>query len=166
VRICVIGDFEAAFAGRLPRDWLHGEWSEPPALAHVRGLIGRVGIPRWLQAVIYDEKLQLQLIGFDTEDEIMSTASSLRRASLEPSVTLSQVPADEHALPQCPQTGREFVAAASVVQNPGTEVAPHAGGDAEDGLQCVDCSYERVARSRGDARAGAGGAVPCSGRGG
>ena len=81
--VCVIGHFEAALAGRSPRDWLHGEWSEPPELAHVRGLIGRVGIPRRLQAVIYDQKLQIQLIGYDTEHEIMSTVSSLRRSTLE-----------------------------------------------------------------------------------
>ena len=83
VPVCVIGQFEAALAGRSPRDWLHGEWSEPPELAHVRGLIGRVGIPRRLQAVIYDQKLQIQLIGYDTEHEIMSTVSSLRRSTLE-----------------------------------------------------------------------------------
>ena len=68
--ICVVGHFEAALAGRSPRDWLSGEWSEPPELAHARGLIGRVGVPRRLRAVIYDEKLQIQLIGYDTEDEI------------------------------------------------------------------------------------------------
>lgn len=83
VPICVIGHFEAALAGRSPRDWLHGEWSEPAELAHVRGLIGRVGIPRRLQAVIYDQGLQIQLIGYDSEDEIMATVNSLRRASIE-----------------------------------------------------------------------------------
>jgi hypothetical protein len=81
--ICVIGHFEAALAGRSPSDWLHGEWSEPPELAHVRGLIGRVGVPRRLQAVIYDQELQIQLIGYDTEHEIMTTVNSLRRTSLE-----------------------------------------------------------------------------------
>ena len=49
----------------------------------MRGLIGRVGAPRRLRAVIYDETLQIQLIGDDTEAEIMSTVSSLRRARLE-----------------------------------------------------------------------------------
>jgi hypothetical protein len=83
VPICVIGHFEAALAGRSPRDWLHGEWSEPPELAHVRGLIGRVGIPRRLQAVIYDQELQIQLIGYDTEHEIMTTVNSLRRTNFE-----------------------------------------------------------------------------------
>ncbi|MEO8967252.1 MAG: Clp protease N-terminal domain-containing protein [Solirubrobacteraceae bacterium] len=81
--ICVVGHFEAALAGRSPRDWLSGEWSEPPELAHVRGLIGNVGIPRRLQAVIYDQKLQIQLIGYDNEDEIISAVGSLRRASPE-----------------------------------------------------------------------------------
>jgi hypothetical protein len=82
VPICVIGHFEAALAGRSPRDWLHGEWSEPPELAHLRGVIGRVGIPRRLQAVIYDQELQIQLIGYASQDEIMSAVGSLRRAGL------------------------------------------------------------------------------------
>jgi Clp amino terminal domain, pathogenicity island component len=82
VPISVIGHFEATLAGRSPRDWLHGEWSEPPELAHLRGLIGRVGIPRRLQAVIYDQKLQIQLIGYASQDEIISAVRSLRRAGL------------------------------------------------------------------------------------
>jgi hypothetical protein len=77
--ICVIGFFEAAWAGRSPRDWLDGEWSEPRELAHVRGLIGWVGIPSRLQVVIYDQQLAIQLIGYDTEDEIMSAVRSLRK---------------------------------------------------------------------------------------
>jgi hypothetical protein len=83
VPICVVGHVEAVLAGRSPKDWLHGEWSEPPELAHVRGLIGRVGIPRRFQAVIYDQELQIQLIGYETVDEILNTVSSLRRASVE-----------------------------------------------------------------------------------
>ena len=83
VPICVVGHFEAVLAGRSPKDWLHGEWSEPPELAHVRGLIGRVGIPRRFQAVIYDQELQIQLIGYETVDEILNTVSSMRRASVE-----------------------------------------------------------------------------------
>ena len=47
-----------------------GEWSEPRQLAHVRGLIGRVGVPPELQAVIYDQGLEIHVIGYDTEDEI------------------------------------------------------------------------------------------------
>ncbi len=78
VPLCVIGFYEAAWAGRSPRDWLHGQWSEPRELEHVRGLVGRVGIPPVLQVVIYDQQLAIQLIGHETEDEIMSTVSSLR----------------------------------------------------------------------------------------
>jgi len=40
-------------------------------------LIGRVGIPRRFQAVIYDEGLEVHLIGYETEEEIMSAARSL-----------------------------------------------------------------------------------------
>jgi hypothetical protein len=82
VPICVVGHLEAALAGRSPRDWLHGEWSEPPELKKVRGLIGQVGIPRQLQAVIYDHQLQIQLIGYDSHEEIINAVSSLRQASL------------------------------------------------------------------------------------
>lgn len=35
VPICVVGHSEAELAGRSPKDWLHGEWSEPPELAKV-----------------------------------------------------------------------------------------------------------------------------------
>jgi hypothetical protein len=76
--IRVIGFYEAAWAGRSPRDWLNGEWSEPRELEHVRGLVGRVGTPPRLQVVIYDQQLAIQLIGYATEDEIMHTVSSLR----------------------------------------------------------------------------------------
>ena len=81
VPICVVGHLEAALAGRSPRDWLHGEWSEPSELKNVRGLIGQVGIPRQLQAVIYDQKLQIQLIGYESHDEIINAVSSLRQTS-------------------------------------------------------------------------------------
>jgi hypothetical protein len=77
--IRLIGFFEAAWAGRSPRDWLDGDWSEPRELVHLRGLIGRVGIPPRLQVVIYDQELAIQLIGYHTEDEIMSAARSLRQ---------------------------------------------------------------------------------------
>jgi Clp amino terminal domain, pathogenicity island component len=79
VPLRVIGFLEAAWAGRSPRDWLHGEWSVPLELAHVRGLIGRVGTPPRLQVVIYDQQLAIQLVGYHTEDEIMSAVRSLRR---------------------------------------------------------------------------------------
>jgi hypothetical protein len=36
VPILVVADMEAAWARRSPRDWLVGEWSEPPKLAHLR----------------------------------------------------------------------------------------------------------------------------------
>ena len=62
------------------RDWLNGEWSEPRELAHVRGLIGRVGIiPPRLQVVIYDQQLTIQLISYQTEDQITRAVSSLRQ---------------------------------------------------------------------------------------
>jgi hypothetical protein len=78
IPISVIGHHEADLGGRTPRDWLYGEWSEPPELAHVRGLIGNVGIPRRLQAAIYDRQLQVQFIGYGTEAEILTAADSLR----------------------------------------------------------------------------------------
>lgn len=80
VPVGVIGHFEAP-GGRSPKEWLDGEWSEPRQLAHMRGLIGRVGTPPVLQAVIYDQQLEIHLIGYDTEDEIMSAVTSLRRVS-------------------------------------------------------------------------------------
>jgi len=80
VPVGVFGHFEAP-GGRSPREWLDGEWSEPRELAHVRGLIGRVGLPTVLQAVIYDQELEIHLIGYDSEDEIMSAVRSLGRAS-------------------------------------------------------------------------------------
>ena len=71
----------AGSGGRSPREWLDGEWSEPRELKQLRGLIGRVGIPARLQGVIFDQELEMHLIGYDTKDEIMSTVSSLRRVS-------------------------------------------------------------------------------------
>ncbi len=84
VPILVVADMEAAWAGRSPGDWLVGEWSEPPKLAHLRGLIGRVGDPPRLHVVIYDRRLAIQLIGYNTEDEIMSAIRSLRPVGAEP----------------------------------------------------------------------------------
>ncbi len=77
--ICVIGRVEDSEARRSPRNWLPGEWHEPVELARVQGLIGSVGIPPRLQAFVYDEQLRIVLIGYDTEDEIISVAKSLRR---------------------------------------------------------------------------------------
>jgi Clp amino terminal domain, pathogenicity island component len=76
----VIGHVDRS-GGRSPREWLDEEWSEPPELEQLRGLIGRVGVPARLQGVIYDQELQLHLIGYDTEDEILSTVKSLRRVN-------------------------------------------------------------------------------------
>jgi hypothetical protein len=78
VPICVIGWLEVP-GSRSPRDWLAGEWTEPKELEHKRGLLGRVGVPPKLQAVIYDEQLEIQLIGYATEQEIVRTVQSLRR---------------------------------------------------------------------------------------
>jgi hypothetical protein len=77
VPILVVGHREAALAGRSPRDWLVGEWSEPPELADVRGLIGAVGNPPRLHGVVYEHGLQIQLIGYDTEAEIMRAVDTL-----------------------------------------------------------------------------------------
>jgi hypothetical protein len=66
---------------RSPREWLDGEWSEPRELKEMRGLIDRVGIPARLQGSVYDQELEMHLIGYNTEDEIVSTVSSLRRVS-------------------------------------------------------------------------------------
>lgn len=76
VPICVIGQRAVPGAGRAV-----GEWYEPPELATMRGLIGRVGIPTRLQAVLHREDLALHLIGYDTEEEITRAAMSLRRTS-------------------------------------------------------------------------------------
>jgi hypothetical protein len=75
--IYIIGFREAAWAGRSPREWLKGEWSEPSNLAQVRGLVGRVGTPPNLHVVIYHRDLAVQLIGYRTEDEITSAVKSL-----------------------------------------------------------------------------------------
>ena len=80
VPVGAIGHFAVA-PDRSPRDWPDGEWSEPRELVHLRGLIGRVGIPPRLQAVIYDQGLEIQLIGYDTEDEVTTTVRSLRRVA-------------------------------------------------------------------------------------
>jgi hypothetical protein len=77
----VIGHHVAGSGRRSPREWLDGEWSEPRELAELRGLIGRAGIPARLQGVIYDQELEIHLIGYDTEDEIVTTVSSLRRVN-------------------------------------------------------------------------------------
>jgi hypothetical protein len=71
-------------AGRSPRDWLVGEWSEPPELAAARGLIGAIGNPPCLQGVVYEHGLQIQLIGYDTEAEIMRAVSTLCRVGFSP----------------------------------------------------------------------------------
>ena len=81
VRVTIEEAASETYRGRSPREWLDGEWSEPRELARLRGLIGRVGFPPTLQAVIYDQGLEIHLIGYDTEDEIMSAITSLRRAS-------------------------------------------------------------------------------------
>jgi hypothetical protein len=73
VPIFVIGHREVPGAGRAD-----GEWYAPRELATVRGLIGRVGIPRRLQAVVHQEGLAVHLVGYGTEAEILSAARSLR----------------------------------------------------------------------------------------
>lgn len=49
----------------------------------MRGLIGRVGIPPRFQAVVHHEKLAIHLIGYETEREIMSAATGLRRVGAD-----------------------------------------------------------------------------------
>jgi hypothetical protein len=68
--------------GRPVTGW-SGEWSEPDELTAKRRLIGRVGYPPRLQAAIYDENLEIQLIGYVTEEEIFRAVSSLRRVGPE-----------------------------------------------------------------------------------
>lgn len=80
--ISVMGWLEVPGA-RSPGDWLVGEWSEPDEFTAKRGLIGRIGYPPRLQAVIYDENLEIQLIGYVTEEEIFRAVSSLRRVGPE-----------------------------------------------------------------------------------
>jgi hypothetical protein len=77
--ILVVGLSEDTWAGRSPEDCLNGGWTHPPDLAQVRGLIGRVGSPLSLQAVIYDAGLAVQLIGYRTEDEVRNSVGSLQR---------------------------------------------------------------------------------------
>jgi hypothetical protein len=60
-----------------------GEWYEPRELAPVRGLIGRVGIPPRLQALVHHEKLAIHLIGYETEEESISATRSLRGVSAD-----------------------------------------------------------------------------------
>jgi hypothetical protein len=74
--ICVIGQAEVAGAGRAS-----GTWFAPHELKDLRGLIGNVGSPSRLQAVVHDEGLAVHLIGYDTEAEIVTTAKSLRRVA-------------------------------------------------------------------------------------
>lgn len=76
--IHVVGMLEAAWAGRSPRDWLNGDWSEPSELAHVRGLVGWVGAPAGLHVVVYHGPLAIQLIGYRDEEEALTAARSLR----------------------------------------------------------------------------------------
>jgi hypothetical protein len=44
-------------------------------------LVGRVGVPPVLQVVLYDQQLAMQLIGYETEDEIRCAVRSLRPVS-------------------------------------------------------------------------------------
>ena len=60
-----------------------GEWYAPAELATVRGLIGRVGIPPRLQAVVYRDGSVIHLMGYETEDEIIRTVGSLRKISAD-----------------------------------------------------------------------------------
>jgi hypothetical protein len=79
VPILTVGHREAELNDRSPRDWLIGEWSEPAELAHVRGLIGAVGVPPRLQGVVYAHGLQIQLLGYETEAEIRRAVDTLVR---------------------------------------------------------------------------------------
>jgi hypothetical protein len=76
VPVGVVGSVELPGARRAT-----GEWWEPSELAHVRGLIGRTGIPPKLQAVVHDEELAIHLIGYATEEEIVKTVNSFQRIS-------------------------------------------------------------------------------------
>jgi hypothetical protein len=78
VPVGVVGNVEVPGARRAT-----GEWWAPSELAHVRGLIGRVGIPHRLQAVVHDEDLAIHLIGYETEAEIVKTVNSFQRISPE-----------------------------------------------------------------------------------
>lgn len=60
-----------------------GEWWEPRELAHLRGLIGRVGVPSHLQAVVHDQELSIHLIGYETEEEIVKAVNSFQLISPE-----------------------------------------------------------------------------------
>ena len=75
--ILVAGRLEIPGAGS-PRDWLDGEWSEPETLRNKRGAIGRVGNPPQFHAVVYELALEVQLIGYAAEDELLRAIESLR----------------------------------------------------------------------------------------
>lgn len=81
VPIAVIGLRERPGDDRSPRDWLIGEWDEPSELAHLHGVVGRVGSPVHLQAFLKDCETTIVMIGFETEREIFQSVSSFRRAS-------------------------------------------------------------------------------------
>jgi hypothetical protein len=82
----------------------------------------------------------------------MSSAVALARHALGVAVPLSA-----HSAPNASTKPKLLLAVAS--SEPGT--ARRASGPV--GLKRVDCSYERAARSGGNACAGTTGAVPCSG---
>jgi len=78
VPVGVVGHVEMPGARRAT-----GEWWEPSELAHVRGLVGWVGVPPRLQAVVHDEELAIHLIGYEAEEEVVKAANSLRRIEPE-----------------------------------------------------------------------------------
>lgn len=71
---CVIGHVEVPGGGRAA-----GDWYAPSELKELRGLVGRTGHPRRLQAVVHDEGLAIHLIGYGSEAEVVRAAHSLRR---------------------------------------------------------------------------------------
>ncbi len=78
VPIGVVGNVEVPGVLRAT-----GRWWEPRELAHLRGLIGRVGVPSHLQAVVHDDELAIHLIGYETEAEIIKAVNSFQRISPE-----------------------------------------------------------------------------------
>ena len=78
--VCVVGLLESCWRGRSPKDWLEGDWFEPESLAHVRGIVGRVGTSAALHVALYSNGLAIQLLGYRTDQEILNVVGSLHEA--------------------------------------------------------------------------------------
>jgi hypothetical protein len=74
--ICLIGSAENR-SGQVPR----GNWSRPPELEALRGLVRTNGAH--VHAVVHEEQQIIHLIGYTSEAEVVHAIRSLRRVSAE-----------------------------------------------------------------------------------